>query len=134
MRGGAIPLVAWGTVLAVLMALNWVWTGDTIQIAMLAVAVLTVAGWALALMLARPREAFRRGGPPASGEPQTVPSASYGSLLLAIGLGSVVFGFAFGHFLIYFGLGLMVVSAGLVWRERTAERRRGQMWDRGEKP
>jgi low temperature requirement protein LtrA len=134
MRGGAIPLLAWGIVLLVLLALNWVWTGDAIQIASFAFAVLTVVGWALALMLARPHEALRRGAPSALGRPETVPAASYGSLLLAVGAAAAVFGLAFGHFLIYFGVGLMAVGSGVVWRERAAERRARQMWGSEEKP
>ncbi len=131
MRGGAIPLLVWGAVLAVLLALNWVWTGDLIQVASFAFAVLSVVGWVLALVLLRPREALRRGPPARSGEPQTVPSASYGSVLLAVGAASVVFGFAFGHFPIYFGAGVMVVAAGLLARELHAERRGRSQWPQG---
>ena len=32
MRGGAIPLLAWATLLVILMAINWIWTGDPIQV------------------------------------------------------------------------------------------------------
>ena len=134
MRGGAIPLLVWGSGLAVFLALNWVWTGDLIQVATFAYAVLTVIGWALTLLWLRPREALRRGPPRVSGEPETVPAASYGSVLLAVGLAAFVFGFAFGHFLVYFGLGLMLVAAGVMAREQHAERRARRTWRRGEKP
>ena len=33
MRGGALPLLGWGCLLVVLMAINWIWTDDTIQVA-----------------------------------------------------------------------------------------------------
>ncbi len=131
MRGGAIPLLVWGTVLAVLLGLNWIWTGDLIQVATFAFAVLSVVGWVLALVLLRPGEALRRGPPPGAGEPQAVPTASYGSVLLAVGAASIVFGFAFGHFPIYFGAGVMVVAAGLVARELYAERRARNQWRHG---
>ena len=128
MRGGAIPLLVWGTVLAVLLAMNWVWTGDLIQVASFAFAVASVVGWVLALVLLRPGEALRRGSPGRSGEPQAVPSASYGSVLLAVGASSIVFGFAFGTFPLYFGAGVMVIAAGLVARELHAERRARKHW------
>ncbi len=131
MRGGAIPLLLWGAVLAVLLGLNWIWTGDLIQVASFAFAVSSVVGWVLALVLLRPREALRRGPPAGAGEPQAVPSASYGSVLLAVGAASIVFGFAFGHFPIYFGAGVMVVAAGLVTRELHAERHARTRWRQG---
>ncbi len=131
MRGGAIPLLVWGAVLAVLLGLNWIWTGDLIQVASFAFAVASVIGWVLGLVLLRPREALRRGPPARSGDPQAVPSASYGSVLLAFGVASVVFGFAFGHFPIYFGAGVMVVASGLVARELHAERRARRHWRQG---
>ena len=48
-RGGAIPLLAWGAALALLLAINWVWTGDAIQVGSFgfAVAVVWGAGGAL---------------------------------------------------------------------------------------
>lgn len=134
MRGGAIPLLVWGSLIAVILALNWVWTGDAIQVASFAFTVLTVLGWALALVLQRPREALRRGQPSPSDEPQTVSSASYGSMLLAVGAATIVFGLAFGQFLVFFGAGLMVVAAGVVARELHAERRARQSWRRGQEP
>ncbi len=132
MRGGAIPLLVWGAVLALLLGLNWIWTGDLIQVASFAFAVLTVAGWVLALVMLRPREALRRGPPAPSGEPEAVPAASYGSVLLAFGVACVVFGFAFGHFPVYFGAGVMVLAAGRLARELSAERRARDRWRRKE--
>jgi len=128
MRGGAIPLLVWGSLLLVLLALNWVWTGDAIQVASFAFAVSSVIGWVVALLASRPPEALRRGPPSAWREPQAVPSASYGSVLLAVGAASAVFGFAFGHFFVFFGAGLMVVSAAVVARELHAEHRARQRW------
>ena len=43
MRGGAIPVLAWGTLLAVLLAINWIWTGDAIQVGSFAFALLIIA-------------------------------------------------------------------------------------------
>ncbi len=128
MRGGAIPVLVWGTVLVVLLALNWVWTGDLIQVASFGFAVATVVAWVTGLTLARPRDALRRGPPSRADEPQAVPSASYGSVLFAVGVASVVFGFAFGHFPIYFGGGLMALAAARIIQERSAERRARDRW------
>ena len=44
MRGGALPLLAWATLLIVLMVLNWIWTGDAIQVGTFAFAVAVVLG------------------------------------------------------------------------------------------
>lgn len=128
MRGGAIPLAVWGLVLAVLFALNVVWTGKGLNAAMAAFAVVATFGFAAAFLFLRPREAFRRGDPDATEEPAAIPSASIGSVLLAVGAAAIVYGFAFGHFLIYFGAGLMVVSIGILAREVTAQRRAVRAW------
>lgn len=123
MRGGAIPLMVWGTLVAVLLALNWVWTGDAIQVASFGFTVATVVVWVVVLGLRRPRrEAVRRGPPAAPKGPEAVTMASYGSVLLAVGAASIVFGFAFGHFPIYFGIGLVVIAAGVIVREQRAQR------------
>lgn len=133
MRGGAIPLLVWGSLIALLLALCWVWTGDTIQVASFGFTVVTVIGWVVVLTLRRPRQALRRGPPEPLQEPEAVPSASFGSVLLAVGAASAVFGLAFGHFLIYFGAGVMVVALGAIVREHRAERRARRAGRRGER-
>ena len=62
MRGGAIPLLAWGSLLVVLLAINWIWTGDAIQIGSFAFAALAVYAGAGLLALTG-RSALRRGIP-----------------------------------------------------------------------
>jgi high-affinity Fe2+/Pb2+ permease len=62
------------------------------------------------------------------GEPEAVPTASLGALLVAVAVGSIVFGLAFGRFLVYFGAGLLIVSLGMVVRELLAERRQRRAW------
>lgn len=120
MRGGAIPLLAWGAALAVLMVINWIWTGDAIQVGSFAFAVAAVWGIA-AVLTARRREALRPGPPSPPAEPEAVPTASLGALLVGISVASIVFGLAFGRFLMYFGAALLIVSLGMVARELHAE-------------
>lgn len=123
MRGGAIPLLAWGMLLAILGAINWIWTGDAIQVGTFAFAVLAVwAGAGLLIALAG-RVALRRGTPERSPEPETVPQASLGAVLAALAVSSILFGFVFGTFPIYFGAGLLIVSIGRLTIERRAELR-----------
>ena len=49
-------------------------------------------------------------------------------MLLAVGVASLFYGFAFGHFLVYFGGGLIVVSLGVLAREQSAQRRALRRW------
>jgi hypothetical protein len=133
MRAGAIPLLAWAALLAVLMIVNWIWTGDALQVGTFAFAVLAVlSGAALVAVLSR-GEALRPGPPEPSGEPELVVAASAGAVLAALGIASIVFGFVFGTFPIYFGAGVLVIAAGRLvaelrserqTRERLGERRR----------
>jgi hypothetical protein len=123
MRGGAIPLLAWGLLLFVLGAINWAWTGDAIQVGTFGFAVLAVWTAGMLIILAGHGEAIRRGPPPGAPGVASVPAASLGSVLAALSFASIVFGLAFGRFLIYFGGGLLIASLGRVWREVRAERR-----------
>ena len=121
MRGGAIPLLAWGALLAILGVINWIWTGDAIQVGTFAFAVLAVwLGAALLIALAG-RVALRRGTQEPSAAPETVPQASLGAVVLALSVASILFGFVFGTFPIYFGAGLLIVSIGRLTIERRAE-------------
>jgi hypothetical protein len=105
------------------MALNWVWTGDAIQVGAFGFAVAVVWGGAVLLAGASRRESLRTGPPPPASEPEGVPTASLGAVLVAVSIAAIVFGAAFGRFFVYFGAGLLVVSAGLVLREWAGQRR-----------
>lgn len=123
MRGGAIPLLAWATLLIVLLIINWIWTGDAIQVGAFAFAACAILGGASAVVIVNGREALRRGPPLPPAEPEAIPTASLGAVLIAFSSATIVFGLAFGRFLIYFGAGLLIVSLGMVVRELRAERR-----------
>jgi hypothetical protein len=128
MRGGSIPLLVWGSLLFGLMAICWIWTDDAIQVAVFGFAVLAVWGGAVLVAAESRRESLRRGPPAATGEPQAVPTASVGAVLVAVSVASIVFGFAFGRFLVYFGGGLLFAALSLVLVELRGERRAGRAW------
>lgn len=132
MRGGAIPLLAWGTLLLVLYAVNWVWEGRPVQAAETAFAILVIYGAAAGLWLAR-REAVRRGPPPVIREPEALPEASLGAVLVGLSVGCALFGVVWARFLLYFGIAMFVVAVGRVVLELQAQARsRAQAAGEGE--
>jgi hypothetical protein len=124
MRGGALPLLAWATLLGLLLAGNWVWTGDAIEVGEFGLAVLIILLGAFALTGAS-RSALRRGAPPPppEGHFEAVPEISLAAALAPFGIASVLFGLAFGHFLIYFGCALFVLALARLAVELRASRR-----------
>lgn len=122
MKGGAIPLLAWGGLLVVLLAINWIWTGNAIQVGSLGFAVVVVLGSVGSLAL-KNREALRRGAPDPQIEPEAVPQGSLGAALAGFSVATFMFGFVFGTFLIFFGAGLFVASLGRLVVELRAQRR-----------
>lgn len=133
MRGGAIFIIVWGILLALLAGTNWFWAHDGIQIATWAYAVFSIFGFAVGLILLRPREAWRRGPPEPREKPEALASASYGAVLLAWGVAALLYGFAFGKFMVFFGIGLTIVAMGLVAREHYDQRRLLRRWRRTER-
>jgi hypothetical protein len=114
-------LLAWGTLLIVLLAINWIWTGDAIQVGTFAYAALAVYTGGLLLSLAR-REALRRGPPPPAPELDPEPDASLAAVLIGLSIACVLFGVVWSKFFIYFGAGLLVLSLGRLAIELRAER------------
>lgn len=122
MRGGAIPLLAWGTVLLVLYTGNWIWEGRSIQVAQTVFAILVIYGGAAVLWLLN-RVALKRGPPPPEPEIESVPGASTGAVLAALGIASILFGLVWALFFVYFGAGLLVAALGRLAIELRAQRR-----------
>jgi hypothetical protein len=122
-RGGALPIVVWGCLLGALMALNAIWTGDSIQIEDFAFAMFVVVSSVVALTVASRRRALRRGPPEGVSSPDAAPDFSFGAALAAIGFGALIFGLAFGHFFIYFGAGVIVLGLCRVGVELHSQRR-----------
>jgi uncharacterized membrane protein YfcA len=127
MRGGALPILAWGLILAISGATNAVWTGDSIQIGTFAAAVVATLLTA-AVLIARSHQAAHRGEPTAPSRPEPVTHTSFGTVIAAVGVGTVLFGLVFGHFIVYFGAGLIAVGLGRLavelHHQRRAEQRR----------
>jgi hypothetical protein len=121
MRGGAIPPLAWGTLLLVLLAINWIWTGDAIQVGSFGFAALVVYGAALGLWLGR-REALRRGPPPPEPELDPEPEASVAAVVIGLSIACVLFGVVWSNFLVLFGAGTLLLSLGRLVIELRAER------------
>jgi hypothetical protein len=123
MRGGAWPLLGFGTLMVLMMGLNWVWTDDTIQIVSFAFAASVAYLAAAVLILLGRREPLRRGAPRAVGAAESIPAASLGAALVGFAVATIVFGLVWGRFLIFFGAGLLIASVGIVARELTVQRR-----------
>jgi hypothetical protein len=132
-RGGAIAPICWAGLLAVLGVINWIWTGDAVQIGSFGFAVLAIVLLAAALAVAAP-EARRRGAPGASSRPQALPAISLGAAIAGVGLAIFVFGFAFGQFPILFGAGAFIVGCGRLGLERRAQRHREREAARAAEP
>jgi hypothetical protein len=132
-RGGAIPLLALGTVLLVMLALNWIWTGDAIQVGSFGFAVLALYGGGLALWLAR-RESLRRGPPPPHTDPETVPELSVTATAVGFSVAAILFGVVWAAFLVYFGVGLLLLSLGRWAIELRSERESRERAGGGEPP
>ena len=122
MRGGAIPLLAWGTLLLVLYVGNWIWEGRPVEVGVTLLAVGVVYAGAGLLWLLR-REAIKRGPPPADPEPEPLPTASLASVSAGLSVGMILFGLAWAQFLILFGLATLIASLGRLSLEVRAERR-----------
>lgn len=122
MRGGALPVLGWVSLLALAGILNAVWTGDAIQSATFGAAVLAITLTGLALILRSP-QATRRGEPDRTSRPEAIPVASLSVAAIAIGLGVLAFGIVFGTFPILLGAGIIVAGLGRLAIERHAQHR-----------
>ena len=121
MRGGAIPILAWGTILLVLAVGNWVWDAKPVNSGAATAAVLIIYGFGVAVWLVR-REAIRRGPPAPRNEEEAVPQASVAAMIIGLAAGCALFGLAWAKFLLYFGIGMFVLGVGRLIVERRAER------------
>jgi formate hydrogenlyase subunit 3/multisubunit Na+/H+ antiporter MnhD subunit len=120
-RGGAIPVFAWGTLLFVLFVGNWIWDAKPVNAEVAAAASLIVYAWAIFLWLAN-RESVKTGPPEPEVETAEVPRESFAAMLIGLSIGCILFGLTWAKFLVYFGIGALVLSLGRLGRELRAER------------
>lgn len=116
MRGGAIPLLVWGAVLGVLLALNWIWEGTQIHVGLFgyAVSVAWLAGVSMWLAF---RPSVGKGPPERRSELEAVPRISLGTVVAALAAMMIVYGVVFGRFLVFLGAGLLAAALARVGRE-----------------
>ncbi|HEX3802030.1 MAG TPA: hypothetical protein VHV75_04240 [Solirubrobacteraceae bacterium] len=114
MRSGALPLLCWALLLALAGTLNAIWAGISIQTATFGAAVIAILVTASAILARPPHRGV-----------EAIPRASFAAAFTAIGLAVLLFGLTFGHFLIYFGAGMIAVGLGGLARELQAQRRAG---------
>ena len=122
MKGGALPLLTWGLLIGILWAINWIWTGDTLQVGTYGFAVGLILGWG-ALYILGSRATAHRGPPEPSTDLEAAPHASLGAVLVGCAVVAAGFGLVFGSFLVIMGAGLFLAALGLVWRELRGQRR-----------
>jgi Na+/H+-translocating membrane pyrophosphatase len=115
MRGSAVQMLLWATMLALAGIGNAIWAGLTVQTATFGAAVLAIVLTVAAILARR----ARRG-------PQPVTHTSFGTMIAAVGVATILFGLVFGHFIVYFGAGLIAVGLGRVAVELHHQRREVQ--------
>jgi dipeptide/tripeptide permease len=119
-RGGAIPVLVWGTILAVLAAGNWIWEDKPVNSGAATAAVVIIYSFGVALWMNR-REAIRPGPPEPRVETETVPQVSTGAVLAGLSVATILFGLPWARFLVYFGIGSLIVSLGRLAVELRSE-------------
>jgi hypothetical protein len=133
MKGGAIPLAIWATLIAGLFAAHWLWTGDTLQNGAFGFALgLIVACGTLAVL--HDRDAIRPGPPEPDVDPQTLPSASLGAVVIAAAVVACGFGLVFGAFLVFISAGILAGGIVILARELAGERRARTHWTQMREP
>ena len=121
MRGGAIPVIAWATLLFVLFVGNWIWDDKPLNVVSAGVASLIVYAWGFFLWLAR-RESIKTGPPEPRVETRNIPRQSVAAALTGLSVGCILFGLLWATFLVYFGIGMLALSLGRMALELRAER------------
>ena len=102
----AVPVLAWGALLATLAAMLALWTDDLVAVVLLPGAVLVVV--VVAVAMARARDPVER----------TVPEASASGPLAAGGLALLALGAVAGLWAALIGAGLLVLAIVVAVRER----------------
>ncbi|HLY51210.1 MAG TPA: hypothetical protein VKR21_18605 [Solirubrobacteraceae bacterium] len=122
MRGGAIPIFAWGVLLSILTIGNAIWEGRWIQAGEFALAAVLIFSFGAFIVGLGGRSAIRRGPPSPSPHPEPLPWSSLATVAAALSLAMLLFGFVFGSALIYLGAGFLAFSLGRLGVELRAQR------------
>jgi hypothetical protein len=130
MRGGAIPIIAWGVLLSVLTIGNAIWDGRWLPASQFALAAVIIFSFAVGIVIMSGRHAVQKGAPVRRPDPEAAPDASAGAVAAALSLALALFGFVFGSALIYLGAGLLALSLGRLAVELRAQRSSVQDWRR----
>jgi hypothetical protein len=112
MRGGAIPLLVWGTLLLVLYACNWAWEGRWVMAAETGFALLLIYGAAAWLWLLARDEALKPGPPRSRPAREAIPLASIAAVGTAAGVAMIAGGLVWTRFLLPMGIALLLTSLG----------------------
>ena len=121
MRGGAIPVLTWATILLVLAIGNAIWDSQAGERDRGGGGVVHHLRDRPALWLAR-RDALRRGPPPPETEVEPIPESSTGAVFIGLSVATALFGLAWAKFFLFFGLGMLVMALGRVAVELRSER------------
>jgi hypothetical protein len=132
-KAGAIPVVAWFVLNAILFAVHLLMTGHAqadglgAWLAAFALGILLV--WAV-VMAAESRQVLRRGPPELDEGPEAVPAASLGPPMVAFAVVACGFGLVFGAFLVFIAAGVFAGAVFVLAREVRDERRARRAWSR----
>lgn len=121
MSAGARVLLAWAGLLLVLTVINAIWVSPSLQSAELTFATLLIAAAAVGAL------AWARRSGPDDGS-RAIPDISFGTALAGAAVAVTLYGLAFGHAIVYIGLGLFVLAVGRLIIELRASRRSLDRW------
>src|SRR5579875_2260125 len=132
MRGGVIPVITWFCLNAVLFVVHLIMTGHAQADGLgawltgaFALGLLVV--W-VAVMVSESRQTLHKGAPELDGDPEGVPAASLGAILVALAVVACGFGLVFGTFLVIIAAGIFVGGLFVLAREIRDERRARRAW------
>jgi hypothetical protein len=122
MRGGAIPILAWGVLLAVLAIGNAVWEGKWLPAGQFALASVIIFAFGACVIAVSGHSAAHRGPPATPPDPEVVPEASAAAVGAGLSVALVLFGIVFGGAVIYLGAGFLILSLARLGIELRSQR------------
>jgi archaellum biogenesis protein FlaJ (TadC family) len=132
MRGGAVPVIVWFCLNAVLFVVHLIMTGhaqaDGLGAWLTAAFALGLLVVWVVVMVSESRQALHRGEPELDSDPEAVPAASLGAILIAFAVVACGFGLVFGTFLVLIAAGVFVGALFVLAREIRAGRRARSAW------